>query len=133
MSCKYCECGHPILSLPTTMKEGFFGAKEVPNIEQYTCPKCGTIYKLKGYKGNTDVLGIVGKRIETHISNINSTNLKLITKDEYILQRTTGKLPCKKEHANKMFDEISKGHNFIFQSDKNYYWSVDAIDELLNR
>lgn len=70
---------------------------------------------------------------ENIVNNPKYINLKIITRDEYILQKTTGKLSCKKEDANKWLDEISKGHNFIFQADKNHYWSVDAVDELLER
>lgn len=44
-----------------------------------------------------------------------------------------GKLPCNKEYASKLFDDISKEHNFIFETDESHFWNVESIDKLLKR
>jgi len=57
---------------------------------------------------------------------------KLVTKDEYILEHTTGRMPMKKENAILSWESISKGYNFIFEVG-NCYYSVDYINKKLER
>ncbi len=57
---------------------------------------------------------------------------KLVTKDEFILEYTAT-FKCSKLHAIKVFNDISKGYNFVFEIDKYHFFSVEYVNKLLER
>lgn len=69
------------------------------------------------------------------VTIIQDTSLKIMTKDEFVLYNTTGKWEGNsKEHALKMFEKASKGHEFVFyMHSKEHTYSADYIDRMLKR
>ncbi|MCR3759166.1 hypothetical protein KYB31_09205 [Clostridium felsineum] len=57
---------------------------------------------------------------------------RLVTRDEFILEHTTGKLPMNLEHAIKLWEKISKDYNFAIEVEGCLY-SVDDTNKLLER
>lgn len=62
-----------------------------------------------------------------------SKELRVITRDEYILYQLTAGRMCTKEQALNNFNQLSKGYNFMFQTSGDKCYSVDYINQLLGK
>ncbi len=64
-------------------------------------------------------------------TRINS--FEVITKDVFKLRYLTRKKASSKEELEKIWNNISKGYNFILTVNDDYYYSVDYINNLLSK
>lgn len=76
--------------------------------------------------------GIETSRLHSTSGLIQMGNMKVITKDEFILNHML-RFKCTKEQAIESFNKCSEGYNFLFAVDKNNFYSAKYINEILKR
>lgn len=60
-------------------------------------------------------------------------SFEVITKDVFILRHLTRQKTSSKEEIEKIWNDISKGYNFILKESDDNYYSVDYINNLFNK
>ena len=60
-------------------------------------------------------------------------SFEVITKDVFILRHLTRQKTSSKEEIEKIWNDISKGYNFILKESDDNYYNVDYINNLLSK
>ena len=61
--------------------------------------------------------------------SIDNLRLRIVTRDEYLLQHPH----LNKKAVNEEFNRVADGYNFIFRTETNNYYSIDYVNKLLEK